>query len=263
MAENECLSRRRDKVISLLLHMSLLTVFGGSFSLQKSSETSEEKSGTTTTDQNGSKPVISNRKKTENIFVCRNHAIENERVEEVSLEQQPPCTSERYQQYFKSGMDFAKLDFPFQEECLKSLIDSDPDDFTLRLALVRRKYEDLKASKPRRHVVWYCRKGCGGIGDRTQQAITAFYLALAMNATFTIDMEFPVHWENFYLGLNSIYKTTSATGGFFDRFNFSTLYQRQYTNFSLGFYLAKHAQLIKPKVNSKWERHIVPNSSFA
>ena len=250
-------------MISLLLHMSLLTVFGGSFSLQKSSETSEEKSGTTTTDQNGSKPVISNRKKTENIFVRCNHATENERVEEVSLEQQPPCTSERYQQYFKSGKDFAKLDFPFQEECLKSLIDSDPDDFTLRLALVRRKYEDLKASKPRRHVVWYCRKGCGGIGDRTQQAISAFYLALAMNATFTIDMEFPVHWEDFYLGLNFIYETTSATGGFFDRFNLSTLYQTQYTNFSLGFYLAKHAQLIKPKVNSKWERHIGPNSSFA
>ena len=223
---------------------------------------------TITTDQNGFKPVISdnnnNNNNTDSTFVSRsNSMMDNDLPKKESQEQQPPCTSESYQQYYTNSMDFAKLDFPFQEECLKSLIDADPADFTLRLALVRRKYEDLKASKPRRHVVWYCREGCGGIGDRTQQAISAFYLALAMNATFTIDMEYPVHWEDFYLGLNSIYETTSAKGGFFDRFNFSTLYKTQYTQFSLGPHLTNHARLIKPNVNTMWDSHIGSDSSFA
>ena len=84
-----------------------------------------------------------------------------------------------------------------------------------------------------------------------------------MNATFTIDMEQPVHWEDFYLGLNSHYATTSVKGGFFDRFHFSTLYKTQYTQFSLAPRLVNHAQLIKPNVNTNWEQHIRPNSNFA
>ena len=263
MVGHECLSQRRHKERSLFLLVAVLTLIGGSISIQKWSEISKGQIRTSTTAivQKSPKPIILNRNNTETSFV--GHTINNHQQERVSHQLQPPCTGESYQQYFMNGKDFANLDFPFQEECLKSLIDADPADVTLRLALVRRKYEDLQASKPRRHVVWFCRQKCGGIGDRMQQAISAFYLALAMNATFTIDMEYPVHWEDFYLGLNPIYETTSSEGGFFDRFNFSMLYKTHYTNFSLAPHLVNHTRLIKPNVNSMWESRIGSNSSFA
>ena len=131
MAEEECFSRRRDKVTSLLLLVALLTLIGGLLSLQKTNETFEEQIKTTI-NQNGSKSVISNKdNNNETTFVNRSHTMDNDRPKQQQQQQQPTCTSESYQQYLTSGKDFAKLDFPFQEVCLKPLIDADPADITL------------------------------------------------------------------------------------------------------------------------------------
>jgi hypothetical protein len=62
-------------------------------------------------------------------------------------------------------------------------------------------------------------------------------LALAMNATFTIDMELPVHWEDFFRGLNPKYETTAV--GFFEQFNLTAAYQSS-SEFSLSAQLFQH-----------------------
>ena len=93
-----------------------------------------------------------------------------------------------YQHYYSTM--FANNSIPFTKTCLRSLLDSTPDDIALQVGLVRRSYEELQASRPKRHIIWHSRGG-GGIGDRLQQATQIFYMALAMNATFTIDMEYP------------------------------------------------------------------------
>jgi hypothetical protein len=173
-----------------------------------------------------------------------------------------PCSIDSYHQYYNNSTRFKERQVvPFSPECLTSLIDSFPADIPLRLGLVRRRYDDLQATQPKRHVVWHCNTGCGGIGDRLQQAVNTFYLALAMNATFTMDMEKPVHWEDFFQGLNANYDTTSAPGGFYDRFQFSESYARG--NFALHAQLQNHPTLVRPNINPYWDQYIGPNRSFA
>lgn len=132
------------------------------------------------------------------------------------------CTLDNYHLFYKTM--FANLSMPFTAKCLTSLIDNNLNDITLRVGLVRRKYEELQATSPKRHIVYFCRHSCGGLGDRLRSALSTFYLSLAMDATFTIDMELPVHWEDFFRGLNNKYDTAFTKGGFFDKFNLTTLY---------------------------------------
>jgi hypothetical protein len=138
-----------------------------------------------------------------------------------------PCSVERYSEYYSSN--FSSTEFPFTATCLQSLVESNPANMHLRVGLVRANYEHRPA--PTRHVVFHCRQGCGGIGDRIRSAINSFYLALAMNATFTIDMELPVHWEDFFRGLNHNYETTAV--GFFEKFALTAAYQSS-SDFSIN-----------------------------
>ena len=173
------------------------------------------------------------------------------------------CSIESYHQYYHNTTRFQQSKVvPFTPQCLTSLIDTFPDNIPLRLGLVRRKYDDLQAMHPKRHVVWHCHYGCGGLGDRLQQAVNTFYLALAMNATFTIHMEYPVQWEDFFVGLNSQYDTTSAPGSFFDRFQFAQSYATG--TLVLQKQLQNHPTLLNPNINPNWDEYIVgPNRSYA
>jgi hypothetical protein len=129
----------------------------------------------------------------------------------------PPCTLATYRQYFKFQFfefQFSEFDYPFDMDCLLTLIDEHPLDLTLRVGLVRKKYDQLQASGPKRHIVYYCETACGGVGDRIRAALNTFYLALAMNSTFAIDMELPVRWKQLFRGLS----TTYDTGGLHSRF---------------------------------------------
>ena len=169
--------------------------------------------------------------------------ISSQRVYDVAFTRPPiekskvwVCSLEDYHLFYKTS--FSNLSMPFNSTCLTALVDNNLNDITLRVGLVRLKYEELQATSPKRHVVYFCRHICGGVGDRLRAALSTFYLSLAMNATFTIDMELPVHWEDFFKGLNNKYDTTSTKGGFFDRFNITTLYNDQRSTTSLQLTLA-------------------------
>ena len=144
----------------------------------------------------------------------------------------PLCSLPEYHRYYADS--FSNLRIPFDGECLTGLIDEYTNDVSLRVGLVRLRYEQLQATVPKRHIVYFCRHTCGGLGDRLRASLSTFYLSLAMNATFTIDVELPVHWEDFFHGLNHNYETTTVKGGLFHRFNITEHYsEMNVTDFNL------------------------------
>ncbi|CAF0736362.1 unnamed protein product [Adineta steineri] len=56
-----------------------------------------------------------------------------------------------------------------------------------------RKYEQNKT----KYLVYSCRFMCGGWGDRTRKIVAAFFLSLALNRTFILDMTWPCSIEKF------------------------------------------------------------------
>jgi hypothetical protein len=149
------------------------------------------------------------------------------------------CTLERYAKYYSSN--FENLVFPFTSDCLKSLVDTHPTNLHLRVGLIRANYEHRPV--PTRHLVYLCRRGCGGIGDRIKAALNSFYLALALNATFSIDMELPVRWETFFRGLNCNYDP--ADGRLFEKLGFTAAEYKQLPNdFSIYRQLKAHEDVL-------------------
>jgi hypothetical protein len=133
------------------------------------------------------------------------------------------CTLKQYTNYYYSSTFPKPIIVPFSIHCLQSLVDAHPTNMPLRVGLVRANYEQQQQQPKqqlRRHVVYYCQKGCGGLGDRIRAAVNTFLLALAMNATFSICMEHPAQWDDFFLGLNDKYY--SAGGILFQKFNLKT-----------------------------------------
>jgi hypothetical protein len=86
----------------------------------------------------------------------------------------------------------------FDMTCLKHLTEQHPANLFLRTVFVRQYYLEYMATNPKRHVVYLCHSSCGGLGDRLQAMITSFFVALSLNATFTILTEYPVHWDEFF-----------------------------------------------------------------
>jgi hypothetical protein len=86
----------------------------------------------------------------------------------------------------------------FDVTCLKFLIELHPANLVLRTVFVRQYYLEYMATNPRRHVVYVCHTNCGGLGDRFQAMVTSFFVAMSLNATFTILTEYPVHADEFF-----------------------------------------------------------------
>lgn len=163
------------------------------------------------------------------------------------------CTLLRYTFHYENTFNSTAFHDLWTPDCLRSLIDDHPTNMHLRLGLLRSMYEQQQQQQmtTNRHVVFYCQKGCGGIGDRLRSTLNTFYLALAMNATFTIDMELPVHWEDFFSPLNEEYfKTTNR--GFFAKYNMTRDYNSH--DFHLPSSLAQHqADIVISKARGDWD----------
>jgi hypothetical protein len=108
-----------------------------------------------------------------------------------------------YDHHFEQPMTFFSID------CLKELMTHHPNDISLRVGFFRLQHEcqrrRLQQDPNRRHVVYTCAAGlaaCGGIGDRMRAMLSSWYLSLAVNATFDIDMELPTHWNSYFEALN-------------------------------------------------------------
>jgi hypothetical protein len=86
----------------------------------------------------------------------------------------------------------------FDVTCLKHLIDQYPANLALRTLYIRQYYLEYMATNPKRHVVYLCHSNCGGLGDRLQAMVTSFFVAMSLNATFTILTEYPVHLDEFF-----------------------------------------------------------------
>jgi hypothetical protein len=108
-----------------------------------------------------------------------------------------------YDNHFEQPMTFFSID------CLQELMTDHPTDISLKVGFFRLQHEcqrrKLKKDPNRRHVVYRCAAGlasCGGMGDRMRAMLSSWYLALAVNATFDIDMESPTHWNSYFEALN-------------------------------------------------------------
>lgn len=114
-----------------------------------------------------------------------------------------------YEHHFEQPMASFSID------CLIKLMTQFPDDISLRVGFFRLQHErqrhrllqqDSSSSNRRRHVVYTCHAAglslCGGIGDRMRAMLSSWYLSLALNATFDIDMEVPIHWDSYFEALN-------------------------------------------------------------
>ena len=171
----------------------------------------------------------------------------------------PLCSLLEYHRYYADS--FSNLRTPFDAECLTALIDEYTNDVSLRVGLVRLKYEQLQATIPKRHVVYFCRHTCGGLGDRLRASLSTFYLSLAMNASFTINVELPVHWEEFFHGLNHNYETSTVKSGLFHRFNITKHYtEMNLTDFNLLSMIPyNHASLFRRWNQLDWDYFVDSN----
>ena len=113
------------------------------------------------------------------------------------------CTLFNYHQQYnklfsfssnKSSNDDAVI---LDNKCLVALMDENPHDMTLQVGMVHHLHRN-RAQQPTRHILYYCRNHCGGLGDRLRAMIYTFHLAWTLNATFGIFMEHPVKWDAYF-----------------------------------------------------------------
>jgi hypothetical protein len=86
----------------------------------------------------------------------------------------------------------------FDMTCLNHLIEQNPANLFTRTVFIRQYYLEYMATNPKRHVVYLCHSECGGLGDRIRAMVGSFFLAISLNATFTILTEYPVHLDEFF-----------------------------------------------------------------
>jgi hypothetical protein len=146
------------------------------------------------------------------------------------------CNVEVVQDYFANHFQESPPTL-FDMTCLKRLIQQHPTNIYLRTVFIRQYYLEYtlgittttttadaatipkqQQQQQRRHVVYLCHSHCGGFGDRLRAMMSSFFMALSLNATFTILTEYPVHWDVYFepslpeLALSAPYNFLSHVG---------------------------------------------------
>lgn len=162
----------------------------------------------------------------------------------------------------------------FDMNCLHLLIAQHPANLFLRTVFIRQYYLDYMDTNPKRHVVYHCNIHCGGLGDRLKAMVSSFFLALSLKATFTVLIECPVHFDEYFetsipelsvaapnnflnqVGLLQQYRQSRGCNS---RANYSSLFL---TNSTLGFSNASTLSMAHSNkefnfVFKDWNEHII------
>lgn len=145
----------------------------------------------------------------------------------------PNCSLEDYHSFY--WHQFHHSMFPFSSDCLMYLLSNQTSDLTLRVGWIRLQYMVRHQNVTNHHILYLCRMACGGMGDRIRAMLNSFYLALATGASFSINVEQPVHWDDFFLPLNADFETSTSKNGFLARHG----WQQDYIQHSKEFDLLK------------------------
>ena len=106
---------------------------------------------------------------------------------------------QQYNKHFSAAPNKVSNDdvMMLDSNCLVTLMDEYPRDMTLQVGMVHHLITH-RVQQPARHILYYCRSHCGGLGDRLRAMIYTFHLAWTLNASFGIFMEHPVQWETYF-----------------------------------------------------------------
>ena len=97
------------------------------------------------------------------------------------------------------------------------------------------------------------------MGDRIRAMLNSFYLALAIGASFTINVEQPVHWEDFFLPLNADFETSTSQNGFLAQHGWQQDYVQHPKEFNLLKKILNDSTVDRSNETGHWDQYLGDN----